>query len=243
VKKGDGDIELFEVVNDILKRGHQRVDSLIAAREKAVIEKAGCNAHDSDVQDNGVGRSEDEEDEAELGDVCFLSDGEALRNKYGAVGSSARMSDSEIMKIKAPLIKRKCGCPRGKRFMSMSSGSKKKKADMRLKEGPKSSKYSVSFDTSYSLLSSCVGNENQTTKIGDAEHFFSTDDYARVRGEAEAAAKALEIATTLKKKSKKEKSNKSVFSGGKMSHLISEEEPSASHMCARISSHTYDRQK
>jgi hypothetical protein len=28
-----------------------------------------------------------------------------------------------------------------------------------------------------------------------------------------------------------------------VSHLISEEEPSASHMCARISSHTYDRQK
>jgi hypothetical protein len=26
-----------------------------------------------------------------------------------------------------------------------------------------------------------------------------------------------------------------------MSHLISEEEPSASHMCARISLHTYDR--
>jgi hypothetical protein len=28
-----------------------------------------------------------------------------------------------------------------------------------------------------------------------------------------------------------------------LSHLISEEEPSASHMCARISSHTYDRRK
>jgi hypothetical protein len=28
-----------------------------------------------------------------------------------------------------------------------------------------------------------------------------------------------------------------------LSHLISEEEPSASYMCARISSHTYDRQK
>jgi hypothetical protein len=28
-----------------------------------------------------------------------------------------------------------------------------------------------------------------------------------------------------------------------LSHLISEEEPNASHMCARISSHTYDRQK
>jgi hypothetical protein len=30
---------------------------------------------------------------------------------------------------------------------------------------------------------------------------------------------------------------------GGVSHLISEEEPSASHMCARISSHTYDRKK
>jgi hypothetical protein len=28
-----------------------------------------------------------------------------------------------------------------------------------------------------------------------------------------------------------------------LSHLISEEEPSASHMCASISSHTYDRRK
>jgi hypothetical protein len=28
-----------------------------------------------------------------------------------------------------------------------------------------------------------------------------------------------------------------------MSHLISEEEPSASHMCTRISLHTYDRRK
>jgi hypothetical protein len=32
-------------------------------------------------------------------------------------------------------------------------------------------------------------------------------------------------------------------SGIEVSHLISEEEPSASHMCARISSHTYDRRK
>jgi hypothetical protein len=31
--------------------------------------------------------------------------------------------------------------------------------------------------------------------------------------------------------------------GVRVSHLISEEEPSASHMYARISSHTYDRQK
>jgi hypothetical protein len=72
-----------------------------------------------------VDESDDEKVEVDLGDVYFLSDGEALRNKYGADGSSARMSDSEIIKIKAPLIKRKCGCPWGKRFVSMSTGSKK----------------------------------------------------------------------------------------------------------------------
>jgi hypothetical protein len=35
----------------------------------------------------------------------------------------------------------------------------------------------------------------------------------------------------------------STLEPGQMSHLISEEEPSASHMCARISSHTYDIRK
>jgi hypothetical protein len=43
VKKGDGDMELFEVFNDILKKGKRRVNSLIEARKKAAIEKANCN--------------------------------------------------------------------------------------------------------------------------------------------------------------------------------------------------------
>jgi hypothetical protein len=38
-------------------------------------------------------------------------------------------------------------------------------------------------------------------------------------------------------------SSRSNTRASSLSHLISEEEPSASHMCARISSHTYDRQK
>jgi hypothetical protein len=104
---------LFEIVNDHLKKAHQHVDSVIAAREKEALEKACKNASDSEVEEQ-ESDCEDNNEEA----LFFHSDVEAIRcNNYGAAGSSARMSDSEIMNIKAPPVKRVPGRHRARRFM------------------------------------------------------------------------------------------------------------------------------
>jgi hypothetical protein len=49
-------------------------------------------------------------------------------NKYGASGSSAVLSDSEILKMKAPLVEKEQGCPRFKRLRSGADIASKKVA-------------------------------------------------------------------------------------------------------------------
>jgi hypothetical protein len=225
VKKGDIDIWLFEIVNDHLKKAHQHVDSVIAEREKASMENVSNNESNTEVE-------EDESDCEEINeeDLFFHSGGEALRsNNYGAYGSSARMSDSEIMNLKAPPIKRVPGRQRGRRFMSGSCGTKKRKADMRLKEGPSSAAHLMSLDTSCALLRSCVANVEPGASIGDVEAFFSREAYMKVRAEAVVEAKAAELTTRTKKKTiKKTKEKKQQFLGGK---TIQRSRNSASEPC------------
>jgi hypothetical protein len=212
VKKGDIDIELFEIVNDHLKKAHQHIDSVIAEREKAAMDNVSNNESDTEVE-------EDERDCDEISEeaLFFHSDGEALRsNKYGASGSSSRMSDSEIMNLKAPPVKRVPGRQRGRRFMSGSSRTKKRKGDISLKEGPSSAAHLMSLDTSCALLRSCVGNVQLGESIGDAEAFFSRECYMKARAEAVVEAKAAELTSGHKKKtSKKTKDKKQQFLGGK----------------------------
>jgi hypothetical protein len=203
---------LFEIVNDHLKKAHQHVDSVIAAREKEALEKACKKASDSEVEEQ-ESDCEDNNEEA----LFFHSDVEAIRcNNYGAAGSSARMSDSEIMNIKAPPVKRVPGRHRARRFMSASSRSKKRKVDMRLKEGPSSASHLMSFNTSCLLLRSCAEHLDNGGSIGDAEAFFSREDYMKARAEAVVEAKAVELETRKKKKtSKKTKDKIQKFIGGK----------------------------
>ncbi|RLN22975.1 hypothetical protein C2845_PM07G11820 [Panicum miliaceum] len=160
VRKGDTDLQLFEIVSDHLKQAHKQahkhVDEVIAARKKAL--EAGVEDQADDSCDEGV------QEECCIG---AQSEGEAMiGNKYGASGSSAGMSDSEILKMRAPLVKRFAGRPRSKRFMATSTRFKRRKPNLKLKEGPKSVEFSVGLGTSLSLLSSCVEEDLNGNKIG-----------------------------------------------------------------------------
>jgi 1,2-phenylacetyl-CoA epoxidase PaaB subunit len=64
---------LFEIVNDHLKKAHQHVDSVIAAREKEALEMACNNASDSEVEEQ---ESDDEENSEEA--LFFHSDASSL---------------------------------------------------------------------------------------------------------------------------------------------------------------------
>lgn len=117
--KGDMDIELFEIVMKHMKAAEIEADKVIAARLK----------DDGVVQDDD---SSDEEvevntDKGKVTGGVVQSDGEVLRNnKYGASGSSAVYSDTEIINMKAPALKKIHGRERSKRFMAGSESSKKK---------------------------------------------------------------------------------------------------------------------
>lgn len=119
VANGDMDVEMFEIMMKHMKSAEKEAEEVLAARKK--------NAEIVQEED-----SSDEEDERVVAEPHrrndgVQSDGEILRsNKYGASGSSARYSDSEITKIKAPVIKRVSGRPRTKRLIAGSESSKKK---------------------------------------------------------------------------------------------------------------------
>lgn len=48
------------------------------------------------------------------------------KNKYGASGSSAHFSDTDIVNVMAPVLKKVGDCPRSKRFVAGSESLKKK---------------------------------------------------------------------------------------------------------------------
>lgn len=114
------DVELFEIAMKHMKAAENEMDQVIAARLK---KDDGVVQHD-DSSDEEV---EVNTDKGQVTNSVVQSDGEALRNnKYGASGSSAAYSDTEILNMKAPALKRIRGRERCKRFMAGSEKSKKK---------------------------------------------------------------------------------------------------------------------
>lgn len=129
----DMDIEMFEIVMKHMKNARQEAAELQAKRSEntGVVqdEDSSDDEVDCDVEDihhGGVGVQSDGEvlrrkQYGEKGDADLRS-----KNKYGASGSSAHFSDSDIISVKAPVLKKISGCPRGKRFIAGSESSKKK---------------------------------------------------------------------------------------------------------------------
>lgn len=103
VTKGNTDKETIDCVLKHLKAASKEVDEILLARSNPVVTK--CI---EDVLD-------------------IATDTEQIRgNKYGASGSSAVLSDSEILNLKPPLVERKNGRPIVKRFRSAADIASKK---------------------------------------------------------------------------------------------------------------------
>lgn len=96
VTKGNTDQETQEVVMKHLSAAIKEVDDMLLAR-------ANRSRMATVKQVEQV--------------VDVQSDIEGLQlNQYGAAGSSAEMSDAEIMNLKAPMVHKTAGCPRVNRF-------------------------------------------------------------------------------------------------------------------------------
>lgn len=105
VTKGNTDKETIAAVMKHLKAASKEVDEIIFSRSKPTPEP--CIADGLDI----------------------ATDIEEIRgNKYGASGSIAVLSDTEILKMKAPLVEKKQGRPRFKRFRSGADIASKKVA-------------------------------------------------------------------------------------------------------------------
>lgn len=121
VAKGDTDVELFEIVMKHMKAAEKETDEVIAGRLKntGVVQEEDSSDDEVEDKNNSQGNEHD--------NVGVQSDGELLRkNKYGASGSSAGLSDSEIRKFRAPVLEKVRGSRRSKRFIAGSESSKKK---------------------------------------------------------------------------------------------------------------------
>lgn len=104
VTKGNSDRETIAVVLKHLKAASKELDDILRAR-------ANTDASES-PEEGHLDRATDIE--------------EISGNKYGASGSCAGLSDTEILNIKAPLVVRKGGRSRVKRFRSEADVASKK---------------------------------------------------------------------------------------------------------------------
>lgn len=88
VKKGDMDLELFKIVIKHLKAADKEVEEVLKAM--MIGQKDDDSSSDDDYEED---------------DLVVQTEGEEMqKNKYGSSGSSAGLSDSEILKLKAPIV-------------------------------------------------------------------------------------------------------------------------------------------
>ncbi|CAN6372782.1 unnamed protein product [Urochloa humidicola] len=116
ISKGNTDTETLQVVMKHFTAAIKEVDALLKARrEKTVIY--------SEAADNSRVTDETEDECGIQTDIEVV-----IGNRYGASGSSAGMSDSEILNLKAPIANRSRGRPRVNRYRSQADIASKKVA-------------------------------------------------------------------------------------------------------------------
>ncbi|TVU27405.1 hypothetical protein EJB05_30014, partial [Eragrostis curvula] len=109
VRRANKDKQIHEIVARNIKLAKQEIDRLMEWRSKQPGYKAV-------------------EEEPDYNTTTSVSDIEAIvGNSYGASGSSAYMSDSEIESILAPDVNRAKGRPRANRFRSSAEGNTRRK--------------------------------------------------------------------------------------------------------------------
>jgi hypothetical protein len=117
IEDGNKDLGAFEIVSKELKQIQIKLKSYFSS--KANVSEAGCSMQSlvqhnyyTSVSEEGV-NTETERD----GETAFENEREGnVCNTYGAAGSSAEMSDSDLMRIRAPTFIRPPGRPRVKRL-------------------------------------------------------------------------------------------------------------------------------
>lgn len=116
ISKGNTDTETLEVVMKHLNAAIKEVDGIIRARRENIV------SAEVPVKDKFSVDSDDL--------YGTQTDVEAVQgNCYGAAGSSAHLSDTEILKLRAPIANRPRGRPRANRFRSPSEPGSKKVPD------------------------------------------------------------------------------------------------------------------
>jgi hypothetical protein len=111
VQDGNKDLVAFDIASKYLKKAQKKLKEYFMAKEK----NPGIS-HPADFFKKGTFYPS-ESDIAEGSE----SEREArTKNSFGAAGSSAWMSDSELMKLKAPNVSRAPGRPKERRYMGCS---------------------------------------------------------------------------------------------------------------------------
>lgn len=122
VKDGDRDLGAFDIVAKCILKGEKKLREYFKNKNKTTA-TGGMN---------GFGKENRYYTTDSEAGVDSASEVEGVtNNSYGAAGSSSWMSDSELLKIKAPSYERRPGRPQGTRFKGVTdyykSKQKKKK--------------------------------------------------------------------------------------------------------------------
>lgn len=105
-KKGNTYRETYDIVMKHLNKAIKEVDEYIEERKKS-----------------------EEARETDMDEVEILTDVESTKgNRYGASGSSAGLSDSEILKLRGPVMDRGPGRPVSKRLLSSAEKGSRRSA-------------------------------------------------------------------------------------------------------------------
>jgi hypothetical protein len=111
VQDGNKDLVAFDIASKYLKKAQKKLKEYFMAKEKKprnitssrFFKKGTFDPSETDI-------AEESESERER----------RTKNSFGAAGSSAWMSDSELMKLKAPTVSRAPGRPKERRYMGCS---------------------------------------------------------------------------------------------------------------------------
>lgn len=127
VQDGNKDLIAFDIVAKSLKKTQKKLREYYKTKESLTQAGVPIDSNGFVVQNNY--HTTDSDTEIDSGSETEVR----YYNSYGAAGSSAGMSDSELLKIRAPAFKRPAGRPRQNRFKSAidiyAKKHKRKKSD------------------------------------------------------------------------------------------------------------------
>ncbi|CAN6171826.1 unnamed protein product [Urochloa humidicola] len=120
VQDGNKDLGAFEIVSKYLKKAQKKLREYFKAKEN--LTSSGTNGLNRGLFMQGDYYTTESDTGADSG----YETQERPMNSYGAAGSCAGMSDSELLRMKAPVVNRRVGRPKQNRFKGMQDYYSKK---------------------------------------------------------------------------------------------------------------------